>query len=171
MLLVIDAQNDYLDQKQGKKIVKNADQLVPGILAKIKEYEEKRDHVFYTLNIHENMDDDTRTKEEKMWGQSIYSPLREKMDHHIELQKIYYGITPETACWLKQQYKDEKKYISRIEVIGVETHICVLSNAIVMQNMFPDSRIVIDSKLCTSNDRRLHEKALEIMQGLNMEVI
>ena len=171
MLFVIDAQNDFLDQKKGKMIVKDADKLVPDIGEKVREYEERGDKIFYTLNIHGGMKDDTRSKEEKMWGQSLYTPLKEILAGHIPLKKIYYGITPEKASWIKEKFKDEKEYIERIEILGVETHICVLSNAIVIQNMFPDSTIVVNSKLCTSNDKKLHENALEIMRGLKMEVI
>lgn len=171
MLFIIDMQNDFLDQKKGKMVVKDAEKLVQGILSKIKEYEDKEDKIFYTLNIHENMNDDIRSKEEKEWGQNIYNPLKEKLDSYTSLKKIYYGITPEKASWLKEKYKDKKDYIERIEIVGVETHICVLSNAILIQNMFPDSKIVIDSSLCTSNDLRLHESAIDIMRGLKMEVL
>lgn len=171
MLFIIDMQNDFIDPKMGKMIVKDADKLVLGILQKIKEYEQKEQKIFYTLNIHEGMIDDNRSKKEKIWGQSIYTPLKEKLDSHTALKKIYYGITPEKASMIKEMYKDKKHYIDKIEIIGVETHICVLSNAIVIQNMFPDSKIVIDSELCASNDLKLHQNALDIMIGLKMEVL
>lgn len=171
MLFIIDAQNDFLNQQRGKMIVENADKLVPGIVEKIKEYEERGDKIFYTLNIHEGMIDDSRSNEEKMWGQEVYTSLKERLDSHTPLKKIYYGITPEKASWIKEKFKNEKEYIEKIEIVGVETHICLLSNAIVIQSMFPGSKIIIDSKLCTSNDRRLHDSALKIMRGLKMEVI
>lgn len=171
MLFIIDMQNDFLDQKRGKMSVKDADILVPRVLEKIEQYEAKEDKIFYTLNIHEDMKDDNRSNEEKKWGQSIYPLLKEKLEKHTPLKKIYYGITPEKASWIKEEYKDKKDYVEKIEIVGVETHICVLSNAIVIQNMFPDSKIIIDSSLCTSNDLKLHQSAIEIMRGLKMEIL
>ncbi len=50
MLFVIDMQNDYVD-KDGNKYIEGAERLVPGIIGKIMEYENKNDHVFYTSDI------------------------------------------------------------------------------------------------------------------------
>lgn len=101
----------------------------------------------------------------------MISLLKDILDSNTPLKKIYYGITPEKASSLKEGFKEEGNYIKEIEIVGVETHICVLSNAIIIQNMFPDSKIIIDSKLCTSNNKKLHQAALKIMIGLKMEVI
>lgn len=170
MLFVIDMQNDFIDQKNGKMPVKDSDKLIPGIIEKIKKYEKKEEEIFYTLNIHGDMNDDKRSEEGKAWGQGIYTPLKKHLQSHIYLKKIYYGITPEKASMLKEKYLHEDGSLN-IEIVGVETEVCVLSNAIIIQNMFPDSNIVIDSSLCTSNKLNLHKNALEIMQRLKMEVV
>lgn len=170
MLFIIDMQNDFVDQKKGKMLVEGANKLVPHIKEKIKAYEGDGDKIFYTLDIHEKMKDDRRKKEDKQWGQSIYHGLKEDLQKHIKIEKEYYGIAPEKASYIKKTYKDKDKYLEKIEILGVETHICVLSNAIILQNMFPESKIIIDSSLCTSNDLSLHRNALDIMRGLKMEV-
>ena len=170
MLFIIDIQNDFLDSKRGKMFVNGSEELVDGIIKKIKEYEKRNEKIFYTLNIHEDMEDDNRTKEERKWGQNIYYPLQKHLKAHNYLKKMYYGITPEKASMIKEKYKD-KTYSKNIEIIGVETEICVLSNAIILQNMFPDSNIKIDSSLCKSNDLKMHENALDIMKKLKMEVV
>lgn len=170
MLFIIDMQNDFIDQERGKMPVKDSHILIPGIIEKIKKYEKKAKKIFYTLDIHEEMKDDKRSKEEKAWGQNLYQPLKEYLDPHTYLKKIYYGITPEKASMLKETYKDRSESL-KVEIIGVETEICVLSNAIIIQNMFPDAKITIDSSLCTSNNLKLHKNALEIMKSLKMEVV
>ena len=171
MLFIIDMQNDFVSKEKGKMPVKEAEGLVLGIIEKIKEYEKKGDKIFYTLNIHADMEDDSRSEKEKLWGQSIYEPLEAYLKAHTYLKKLYYGITPEKASLLKEKYKDKRIYVETIEVIGVETEVCVLSNAIVIQNMFPNSKIIIDSSLCRSNNLKLHKRALDIMKRLKMEVI
>lgn len=54
---------------------------------------------------------------------------------------------------------------------GVVTHICVLSNAILCQSALPDIPITVDAACCASNDPALHEKALDVLEGLNIHVI
>lgn len=171
MLFVVDMQNDFINQEKGKMFVKDADKLVPSIIHRIKEYERRKDIIFYTLNIHENMDDDNRSKEEKKWGQQIYTPLYDDLIKHNALRKIYYGISPEQTMEIKKRCNGEKRYTEKIEIVGVETHICVLSNAIILQNLFPNAQIIINQKLCISSDLNWHEKGLNLMKELNMEVI
>lgn len=171
MLFIIDMQNDFIDQEKGKMKVKDSDKLLDVIIEKIKTYEERGDKIFYTLNIHEDMEDDKRSQEEKQWGQSIYTPLKSYLEPHCLIKKTYYGIEPEKASKLKEEFKNKKEFRKEIELVGVETEICLLSNAIILQNMFPDSKIIIDESLCTSNNIKLHKIALEIMKGLKMEVL
>lgn len=171
MLFIIDMQNDFIDQERGIMVVRNSDNIIPGILEKIKQYEKKGDKIFYTLNIHENIISDNRSNKEKAWGQDLYHPLKDKLKACIPLKKNHYGITPEKASMIKEKYKDKREYIDKIELVGVETHICVLSNAIIIQNMFPNAKMVVDSSLCISNNLKLHKDALDIMRGLKMEVL
>ncbi|MBS4538812.1 isochorismatase family protein [Clostridium sp. D2Q-11] len=58
----------------------------------------------------------------------------------------------------------------KIEFVGVETNVCVLSNAVIVKNIFPDSEIIIYKSLCTSSNLDLHKKALDIMTSLQMKV-
>lgn len=170
MLVIIDMQNDFIDQGKGKMVVKEADKLVSGTIQKIKEYEKRGDLVLYTLNIHRDMPDDNRPKEEKIWGEEIYSLLKAFLINHIPVKKYYYGVYPYTLRKLLDQYENMGRYLNIIEIIGVETNLCVLTNAIILQTLFHDSNIIIDANLCTSNDMELHWKALDIMRKMNIEV-
>lgn len=168
MLFIVDMQNDFVDQINGKMPVKDSDKLVPDIRNKVKEYENNNDLIFYTINIHKNMPDDQRPARQKQWGQSIYDGLNDILFPHNSIEKMNYGLPPNKADALFKYIED--KDISTIEILGVETHICVLSNAIILQNIFPNSKILINEDLCISNDIKLHKQALTIMKGLQMEV-
>jgi|SRR5699024_2093794 len=168
MLFIIDMQNDFIDQENGKMAVKNADKLVPNIIEKIEEYEEKEDLIIYTLNIHKNMPNDDRPIDERKWGQNIYKGLKDILMPHHYVKKYNYGIPPHKAEYIFENF--DNKYMEKIEIVGVETHICLISNAIILQNIFPNSQILINENLCTSNDMVLHNKALGIMEELQMEV-
>ena len=58
-----------------------------------------------------------------------------------------------------------------IMIVGVVTNLCVLSNAVMLQAQWPDATITIDASLCRAPDPAMHEKALDILEGLQMRVI
>ncbi|EEG78896.1 amidase [Dethiobacter alkaliphilus AHT 1] len=170
MLFIIDMQNDFVDPKRGSMAVKGAEMLIPGILERIKIYEEKGDLIFYTLNIHDMVPEDMRSKEEIKWGQAIYPLLKENLKKHHALEKKYHAISPLEFEAFRQKCADKTQYIKEIELVGVETNVCVLANAVVIKNMFPTSDVIINSSLCLSSDPDLHKKALDIMAGMKMKV-
>ncbi|MGB3224348.1 MAG: isochorismatase family protein [Desulforhopalus sp.] len=169
MLCIIDMQNDFVDQQKGKMAVKRADKLIKGIIDKIDEYDQKGDIILYTINLHGNMDGDNRTDQEKNWGQEIVGPLKEKLLNKVRVNKTYHAISPEQMIHIKKKY-NLYKYINNIELVGVESHICVLSTAVVFSNEFPNSNIMINRNLCLSSDMDLHNMAMIIMEKLKMEV-
>lgn len=58
-----------------------------------------------------------------------------------------------------------------ITLVGVVTNMCVISNAVTLQTLYPDARITIVSGLCASFDPDLHSKALDVMRSLQMEIV
>lgn len=58
-----------------------------------------------------------------------------------------------------------------IHICGTATNICVLSNAIILQTQYPQAELYIHKSACASYDKDLHEKALEIMMGLGMNIV
>lgn len=57
-----------------------------------------------------------------------------------------------------------------IRLAGVATNICVLSNAILLQNEYPQAEIYIHESSVASYDPDLHNKALDIMKGLGINI-
>lgn len=167
MLIIVDMQNEYVDI-DGNAPVDGAKELVNGILDKIKEYENKGEAIFYTINTKIVQED--RGKSDEEWAIRPYGKLKKALKNHNMLKKISYGITAEKAIEIKNTMVNEID-VKSIELVGVETNICVLANGIIFQNVFPDTKIVINSKLCTSSNDLLHSNALDIMNELKMEVI
>lgn len=169
MLFIIDMQNDFVDQQRGLMPVKGAEKLVEGIAGKIKEHEDKGDLIFYTIDIHENMDEDDRSDEEKKWGQDIVPALKDLLEKHHKIKKTYHAISPEDMVMIKDKYKDED-YEGDIVIAGVETQVCIISNAVVLRNAYPHAEIIIYERLCTSSDSSMHKNAIDMMKNLRMEV-
>lgn len=167
MLVIIDMQNEYVDEK-GKANVRGAKELGDGILDRIKYYEDKGETIFYTINTKVSHED--RDEEDVQWARQPYGKLKEALKNHHMIEKLHYGISAENAIEIKEKMKEDID-TKTIEFVGVETNVCVLANCIIFQNIFPDAEIVINSKLCNSSEVNLHHDALNLMKELKMEVI
>ena len=62
------------------------------------------------------------------------------------------------------------KYISEIEVLGVCTDICVISNAIMIKNTMPDIKISVNANCCAGVTPKSHTEALNVMQMCQIDV-
>lgn len=57
-----------------------------------------------------------------------------------------------------------------IEIIGVCTDICVISNALMIRSICPNNRIIVHSDLCAGTTPKKHNAALEVMKSCLIEV-
>ena len=64
----------------------------------------------------------------------------------------------------------ECKY-DEIEIIGLCTDICVISNALMLRSIFPEVEIVVDASCCAGTSRALHESALNVMESCQIKVV
>lgn len=167
MLFVIDMQNDFVAKGKGILLVENAEKLVPKIIREIANQEEKGEPIYYTLNQHD-IEDDNRSDTEKEWGLELVGPLKEALKNHIPIKKKFHSISPEDAAKLRNLYKDDPDRV--IEFAGVETNVCVLSNAIMLHNSFPLATIVVLKDLCTASTEKMHNEALSILKSLKIEI-
>lgn len=63
------------------------------------------------------------------------------------------------------------KEADRIELCGLVSNMCVVSNAMALQGHYPNAQIVVDARLTASFDPDLHEKTLDILSGVQAEVL
>ena len=61
--------------------------------------------------------------------------------------------------------------IEYIEIVGVVTNICVVSNVVTFQSQYINADILVDASLCASFDEDLHEKTLDVIESLQVKVI
>jgi len=71
------------------------------------------------------------------------------------------------VAFLKACSKD----ISEIEILGVCTDVCVISNAIMIKNTMPEIKISVNSKCCAGVTPKTHEEALSVMKMCHIEVL
>ena len=58
-----------------------------------------------------------------------------------------------------------------IEICGLVSDICVISNAIIAKAASPKSKILVDKKATSSANLKMQEMAFKVMQNLHIEVI
>lgn len=167
LLIVVDYQNDFVNGSLG---FEKAAELENGICEKIAEY--KDDDIIYTLDTHyENY---ILTNE----GRNLPVPHCIKGSAGHEL----YGRTKELLkgrmCFEKNTFPSmqlgkylEGKNYDIIELCGLVSNICVLSNAVMAKAACPDAQIVVNSALTASADSDLHQKALDVMKGLHVTIL
>lgn len=170
LLIIIDYQNDFacgcLGFKKAKKIEKS-------IAEKIIEYRRNGDEIAFTLDTHK--ENYLLTQE----GKNLPVPhCIENTEGHRLYGKIEKLRIDEDKIFLKNTYGSEelfeylknREYIS-IELCGVVTNICVISNAILVKTALPEVPIYIDSKCVAGNDEELNTCALKVMESLHIKIM
>ena len=58
-----------------------------------------------------------------------------------------------------------------VELIGLCTDICVVSNALLLKAYFPEKRIAVDAACCAGVTAALHEAALATMRSCQIDIL
>lgn len=172
-LIVVDMQKDFVTGVLGTP---EAKAIIPNIIEKLKAYRDKL--VIFTHDIHLMSESIDKSVEEKtLPPHCIYDTDGSRMIY--DLLPFRYGRTylkntfmmldlPETI----QHHIDTLNIIiESIELVGLCTDICVLSNALLLRSSFPNIPIIVDSNCCAGTDTESHEIALKIMKKNLIEVI
>ena len=162
VLVVIDMQNDFIDGALGSK---EAVEIVPYVIDKVKNF---KGRIIFTRDTHEN------DYMEKMEGKFLPVPHCIKGSHGWEIQKDLEAMRKEPAIdkvtfGSKELPKrlaeiNEEEEISKITFVGLDTDICVISNALITKAFFPEIPIEVDAKGCAGVSPESHKRALEAMK-------
>jgi nicotinamidase-related amidase len=63
------------------------------------------------------------------------------------------------------------KTVESIEIVGLCTDICVISNALILKAAFPETEIIVDSSCCAGTTPANHKAALQVMQSCQIKII
>lgn len=169
-LVVVDYQNDFVNGSLGFAGAENPE---PVILSKIEATRAQGGQVIFTLDTHgENYLDTAEGRKlpvvhcvDGTEGHSLFGRVaRAVRPEDILIRKPAFGSL-ELADLLKRGGFDE------VELCGLVTDICVVSNAIIAKAALPESRIVVDGSACAAADPAAHERALAVMRGVQIDVI
>lgn len=168
-LIVIDMQNDFITGPLGTP---EAVAIVNKIKNKIiKEYP-VHSFIFFTRDTHYsnyfNSQEGKNLPIKHCINETPGWCIVDELNHFSESNRIINKITFGTLNWTDTfLFKD----CNTIEIVGVCTDICVISNALILKAIFPETRIIVDSSCCAGTTPELHQKALDVMRSCQIEII
>ena len=172
ILIVVDMQNDFIDFEKGALGSIPAQNIVPAVVEKVKNFDGR---VYFTRDTHyENY---SQTLEgEKLpiphcikgtCGWEICDELKPYADKIIN--KNTFGFTDWE--YLLRVNLDKKNYApDEIEICGLCTDICVISTALLLRAQFPNLHIYCYKDCCAGTSKEAHEAALKIMKSCQIDI-
>lgn len=170
-LIVVDMQKDFVDGALGTK---EAVAIVPNVIYKIKAFDGK---IFATFDTH--FGNYMETSEGKKlpvphcirgttgWqlDASVAEALEEK--GYTPVEKITFGSV-DLPRILKDAAGEEP---FAVQLVGLCTDICVVSNALLLKAHFPETEISVDSACCAGVTPATHQAALDTMRCCQIAVL
>ena len=165
-LIVVDMQADFIT---GSLSSKDAQAIVPAVVNKVKNFDGR---VIFTRDTH--FDNYLQTQEGKKLpvvhcikdteGWQICDELKPYANALVD--KVTFG-----SIELPGIIKDLGADIEEIQLCGLCTDICVISNAMILKASFPEVSIAVDASCCAGVSRESHNIALDAMRAVQIEII
>ena len=165
-LIVVDMQVDFITGSLGSSL---AIAIVPSVVEKVKNFDGK---VIFTRDTH--FADYLQTREgtklpvpdciKDTAGWQICDELLPYAETVID--KVTFG-----SMALPRLIKEYGETIDEIELCGLCTDICVISNAMILKASFPETRIVVDANCCAGVTMESHDIALAAMRAVQIEIV
>lgn len=168
-LIVVDMQKDFVDGSLGTA---EAQQIVPAVRAKIEAHEGP---VIFTRDTHGP--DYLHTQEGRFLP--VKHCLRGTEGWEIIPQLRDLAARPGTQVIDKPSFgstvlmtllTERRDTIESVELIGLCTDICVVSNALLIKAALPEVPLSVDSTCCAGVTPKKHEAALETMRSCQITV-
>lgn len=179
-LILVDYQNDFVEGPLGTA---HAQRIYPNIKQKLLERIAQGWQVIFTYDTHdENYSNTAEGKKlpikhciEGTKGWEIYGNLLEDVktayeqkNESVEPPEYTMPLTIKKSTFGYTEWKYLIPDADEIEIIGVCTEICVISNALILKAQFPEIPIRVDRKCCAGLQG--HEAALQTMVACQIDV-
>ncbi len=168
-LIVVDYQNDFVTGALG---FEKAVALDSRIVDKIETYRANCDDIVFTLDTHNS--DYLETYE------GLHLPVKHCIsgtNGHRLFGKVAQVRDDSDRFFHKNSFGSDELYTylknahySSIELVGVVTNICVISNAVLAKTAQPEIDVIVDASCVASNDKFLNEAALRVMESMQIKI-
>ena len=173
LLIVVDYQNDFVSGSLG---CPQAVAIEDALAAKIAAYRALGEggQVIFTMDTHDKNYLETQEGRNlpvahcirNTDGWPLYGKIRAlKQEEDLVFSKPTFGSL-ELADYLRNRGGEYES----VELAGVVTNICVISNMVIVKAAMPEVPILIDAACVASNDDALGEAALKVMESMHVKV-
>ena len=164
-LIVVDMQKDFIDGALGSPM---AQAIVPKVVDKAAHFDGK---VFFTrdthgpnyLNTQEGRNLPVKHCVQGTPGWQICEELQPFAANVVD--KLSFGSISLPRL-LAQEGTPES-----IELCGLCTDICVISNAVILKSAFPETPVTVDAACCAGVTQESHNTALNAMKAVQIRVV
>ncbi len=170
-LVVVDMQKDFVDGALGTA---EAVAIVPAVAQKIKDFSGE---IFVTYDTHfENYMDTAEGKKlpvphciKGTGGWALSAEIQDALQgrEYTAVEKFTFGATHLPAIIEKAACGEDFS----IELVGLCTDICVVSNALILKAAFPEKEISVYADLCAGVTPQSHLAALTTMKMCQINVL
>lgn len=170
-LVVIDVQNDFVSGSLGTQ---EAQEMLPRLVAKLEAFDGV---VFATQDTHGA--DYAQTQEGKMlpvahcergtWGWRMVDEVEALVERKgaTVFEKPCFGSTALVDALVKLH---EDGSLESVELVGLCTDICVVSNALMIKAALPEMPVYADASCCAGVTPQKHDAALDVMESCQVIV-
>lgn len=168
LLIVVDMQNDFIDGALGSKM---AEAIVPGVKKRIEEFDGE---IIFTRDTHTENYLDTQegrrlpvihcVKDTDGWQISDALPIPEGA---IIIDKETFGSTDLSECLAMLE---SAEHIESVELLGLCTDICVISNAFIVKATLPEACVSVNAALSAGVSEESHNTALAAMRACQIDI-
>lgn len=184
VLCVIDMQNDFVFGSLGTK---EAQDIIPFVCQKVRQcYADENYGIVYTLDTHDAQYKQTQEGRllpvrhciHQTSGWCLVNDLMEELERYIKtLSKVRKDHFALKSSFGTLDWKEHMKTVlhdgmlDSIELIGVCTDICVVSNALILKAMYPEVPITVDARGCAGTTPEKHKAALSVMESCQIKIV
>lgn len=177
ILIVVDMQNDFIDGALGTR---DAQIIVENVIKKIKEYIKNNNSVYFTMDTHNenyletqegiNLPVEHCIKGTKGWN--LESEIKSLSETYLQKNKFIFEKNGfgslELAETIQNNYVNSSD--TEIEIIGLCTDICVITNAVLLKTYMSNSKIIVDGNCCAGVTTDSHKEALNTMEMCQIDI-
>lgn len=165
ILVVVDMQKDFVDGVLGTE---EAQKIVPAVADKIRSFD---GDIVFTMDTHSGIYLDTQegknlpvvhcVKDTEGW--ELYGEIKSLAQGYRIFDKPAFGSVELANYIVGGNFAD-------IEIVGLCTDICVISNAMLLKAFLPETLITVDSSCCAGVTPESHENALNAMRMCQINI-
>lgn len=167
VLIVIDMQNDFITGTLGTK---EAQAIVPFVKEKIEKAEKENIPVVFTRDTHTSLYPFTQEGIKLPVVHCIEGTFGHEICDELKREKAIIFDKPTFGSVALANFITDST-VTEIELCGLCTDICVISNALLLKAFLPEAKITVDSSCCAGTTPENHENALSAMKACQIDVI